>query len=66
MIDPDATLDSKYDSDDSSAFKTDNQDLSGRTQRDCTPPEREPPECEPPERGCDGIDGAEWEAGADL
>jgi hypothetical protein len=45
---------------DLSALK-ETKDLSSRTQRD-----REPPECEPPERDCDGIDGIEWEAGADL
>jgi hypothetical protein len=43
------------DSDDSRAFRIDAQDLSA-LQRDRKPPERE----------CDGIDGIEWEAGADL
>jgi hypothetical protein len=50
---------------DLSALK-ETKDLSSRTQRDREPPECEPPECEPPERDCDGIDGIEWEAGADL
>jgi hypothetical protein len=39
-----------------SASRTDTQDFWATLQRDREPPERE----------CEGIDGIEWEAGADL